>query len=352
MRDAGVAIGSNIEEYGDAQDYLAIVRRRADNGEIPAYYYPLPIGVLDDVQSLVNPALLRKLNNKHAFAEHVGPDCWPPRQILVSPSSEAILSLSLPIVLKVATDALNAGGEGVMVCRKKTHLERAAKRFVNVPKLIAEQYVDADGNWATQCAVAPDGTVEYLGATQQVTMRSGVFAGNLYESKRNVPDGVAALARATAEVGAALGFRGICGFDILNRGGRSYLIDPNFRPTWSTAFAFQSRQRMDERKEYCARCVVTRMPASLDRFLARCRKGLDAGWLVPLTTFDPVRGGFEGDNSLIIFMILGHDRRQVEAREGRLRRMGAEFTAMRDVSAKTTVGKILRKASRDFWRIR
>jgi hypothetical protein len=353
MVDAGLSITAEVEEYGDEEEYLAAVRRRAGEGEVPAYYFPNPHGVLTDVAPLVDNTVHRLLNNKGAFGEYVDASLIPPRRVLRSPDVHTIRRLPLPVVLKVATDEPNGGGKGVLVCEKKRHLERAAKQFAGVSTLLAEHFLDAAENWAVQCAVARDGSVHIEGATRQVTGRSGIFAGNFKDRRQHPPDSVLDVAGAAAKAGARLGYRGICGFDLLvDRTGKAFLIDPNFRPTWSTPFLFHCDRLLVERGGDCARFVICRRPGGLDRFLACCRKNFDAGWLIPIATFDPHYGGLGNDNSLIVMMVIGRDRREIEMREKQLLRMGVAFTSMREAGLKATVPKLLNKLNRRLWRAR
>ena len=353
MADAGLTIEAEVEEYRGEAEYFAAVRRRARDGEVPAYYYPNPPGVLADVAPFVDNALHRLLNNKGAFGPHVDASLMPPRRVLHNPGADEIRGLPLPVVLKVATDEPNGGGRGVLVCEKKRHLDRAAKQFAGVSTLLAEDFLDAAENWAVQCAVARDGTVQIEGASRQVTSRSGIFAGSFKDRHQRPPDSALKVAEIAAKAGADLGYRGLCGFDLLvDRTGRAVLIDPNFRPTWSSPFLFHCDQMLDGRRGDCARFLTARWPGRLDRFLAVCRKGIDAGWLIPVCTSDPRYGDLDASDAVVIMMVIGSDRREIESRERQLLRTGLAFTSMREAALKATLPKLLNKVNRRIWRAR
>ncbi len=351
MADAGLGIAANIEQYSDEIGYVSAVRRRVETGETAAFCYPNPSGILSDVSALVDIDLHRALNNKGMFSNHFDPSLMPKRRLLDCHSRQSIGTLSVPVVIKAATDETSSGGKDVLVCENVRHLKRAARRFAQVPSLIAEDYVKAKENWAAQCAVLPDGSVEVEGATEQITSRSGIYSGNFFETAHRVPEGVLAVSKAAASAGSKLGYRGLCGFDILvDEGGKAYLIDPNFRPTWSTPFLFQCQRQLLERGGLCARFVHCTMPRSLDAFLSCCRPGFDSGWLLPLATFDPRFGHAGGEDARILVMILGQDRQHIEDRELKLRRMGAEFTSLREAKLNSGIPRVLNTISRRIWR--
>ncbi|WP_457936055.1 hypothetical protein [Mesorhizobium sp. 10J20-29] len=351
MQDAGLVIAPNVEEYGDEASYAAAVRRRAATGETPAHYYPNPPGILSDLSPLVDDKILRELNNKGAFARHIDPSMMPSRRIVENPSEDEIANLPFPIVVKAATDEPNGAGQQVLVCENERHIKRAASRFSGTPYLVLEDYVDAQENWAVQCAIMPDGSVEIEGGTLQITSRSGIYAGNLFDMAKKVPSRALAVARAAAEAGAKAGYRGICGFDILvTRAEEAFLVDPNFRPTWSTPFLFHCQSLLVSRGMRCARFVNCAMPQRLDKFLSFCRPGFEAGWLLPVATYDPEFGNISGEDSRMLVMILGGDRLEIETLEKKLRRMGAEFTSLSDARLNAPLPKLLNKLSRRFWR--
>ena len=327
MERSGVRIGSAIEVYGSPDDYRLAIERRRRHGETVAYVHCPEGGRPDDAPMLVGSERLRFLNDKRNIAQLAGAENAPARRLvdLTDPADRA--TLKCPIVLKVATDGPSAGGLDVAICRGRRHLERALSRFSHAGTAIAESLVDAVQNWCIQYAVLPDGAVRDVGASEQVCLRNGVHAGNLLAADRSPPPEAMSLGRAIAAEGSRLGFRGVCGFDILiDRGGKPLAIDLNFRPVSSTAFVHEMlRRRAGSGVGGLARLAFCRSDCRLETMIERCEPGLRDGWLVPLATFDPEHGGLGTGPARLRVAILADDRRMLHRREAALAAKGIEF---------------------------
>lgn len=327
MERCGVEIGSAIEVYETPQDYELAIDRRLRRGESTAYVYCPAGGQPDRIPSLVGAESLRFLNNKRNVARLAGSENVPTRRAVDLRSAHDRDALTTPIVLKIATNETSSGGLDVALCRRRRHLRRAIARFASAETAIAESLVDATQNWCLQYAVLPDGEVREMGASEQVCMRNGVHAGNLLDLDRSPPDSAVSLGRAIAMEGGRLGFRGVCGFDILvDRQEKPYAIDLNFRPVSSTAFVSEmTRRKARMGSGRVARLAFGRYDGALDRMIRRCGDGLDEGWLLPLATFDPDHGGLGSGPARMRLAILADDRRTLHRREAMLAARGIDF---------------------------
>lgn len=327
MERCGVGIGTAIEVYGTPGDYDLAVERRQRRGETAAFVHCPASGRSSRAPTLVEAERLRYLNDKRNVARLAGAENVPARRLvdLTDPAERA--ALKVPIVLKAATDEPGAGGADVAICHGRRHLRRALSRFSGVEKAIAESYVDAAQNWCLQYAVLPDGAVRDMGASEQVCMRNGVHAGNLLVADRSPPPAAVSLGLAIAAEGSRLGFRGVCGFDILvDRGGKPYAIDLNFRPVSSTAFVHETlRRKTGSGAGHLARLAFCQSDCSLPTMIERCAPGLRDGWLVLLATFDPEHGGLGAGPARLRVAILADDRRTLRRREAALAASGIEF---------------------------
>lgn len=327
MERCGVRIGSAIEVYGTPDDYRLAIERRQRRGETVAYVHG-PAGGRDHRGPiLVEADRLRSLNDKRNVARLAGAENVPPRRLVALGDAADRMGLRPPIVLKVAADTPGAGGTDVAICRRRRHLDRALTRFSGAETAVAESFVDAAQNWCLQYAVLPDGTVRDGGSSEQVCLRNGVHAGNLLVSGRSPPPEALALGRAIAAEGSKLGFRGLCGFDMLvDGGGKPFAIDLNFRPVSSTAFVHEVlRRRNGPDAGPVARLAFCSADVPLATMIERCDPGFRDGWLVPLATFDPEHGGLGRGFARMRVAILAEDRRTLHRHEAALAARGIDF---------------------------
>ena len=327
MERCGVEIGAAIEVYETLRDYELAIDRRLRRGERIAYVHFPASGRPDRAPALVGSEPLRFLNNKSNVARLAGSENVPARRAVDLSNPDDRGALTTPIVLKIASNETSSGGLDIALCLRRRHLRRALARFAGAKTAIAESFVDAARNWCVQYGVLPDGEVREMGASEQVCLRNGVHAGNLLDLDRSPPAAAVSLGRAIAMEGSRLGFRGVCGFDILvDRQERPYAIDLNFRPVSSTAFVYEMmRRKARSGAGRLARLAFCRYDGALDRLIRRCGDGLDEGWLLPLATFDPDHGGLGSGPARMRLAILADDRRTLHRREALLASRGIDF---------------------------
>lgn len=328
MRDAGLRVASQVHPYADRNDYPATVARLVSEGLRPImpYWNPGDIGAAGE--PLVAPDLHCLLNNK-AKMDQLVPEAGLPRRRSIGTgdiAAAAIRHEPLPFVVKVATDLPNAGGVDVAIVRKDRHRRRAIRQFGSDTSLIVEAYLEIAHNHCVQYAVLPDGSVEYLGSSAQVCMRNGVHVGNIVDPAKPVATAAIALGRSIAERGAALGFRGIAGFDIVTTTtGETLALDLNFRLVSSTAQVLLHEELSNERNLPLSRLVFCRFDGELGEMMRRCAGGIRSGWLAPLATFDPLYGQLGQGQSRARMLVFGKSLPELEARLEELEVLGVEI---------------------------
>ncbi|MDA4848003.1 hypothetical protein [Hoeflea poritis] len=329
MDRCGVEVGSAIETYETPSQYRDALLKRIREGQTAAYVYPSG-GKGTDGGALVDDQCLEFLNNKQNIAQLAGSGNVPQRTLIDNGNRGQLDSLTVPIALKIATDEPNAGGFDVAICRRRRHLDRALVRFRQAQTLIAEELIDEVRNWCVQFAVMADGSVCELGATEQVCMSGGIHAGNLYRADTSPAENVTSIGRSIAQAGSKLGFRGLCGFDILvDRLGKAYVIDLNFRPVSSTAFIYEATRRNNINKgARIARLAFCRSEGTLAQMIRHCDHGFREGWAVPLATFEPRRGGFDSETARMRLMIIAEDHKTLRKREQSLKACEIDFVRL------------------------
>lgn len=332
MAACGVSIARNTETYLTAPHYEARVRERMGLGQTAAFSYSQNDDDLMDRPVLVSNDLLQFLNNKGNIATLADRKNVVERFSANQHIANDFKDLQVPIVLKVATNAPNTGGAAVYVCRKRRHLKRTAAHFLDATDIIAEQYIDAVGNWCIQFAVLADGTVLYGGASQQICFANGIHAGSLIEAGQEPPAIAVDAARNAVCAGAQRGFIGACGVDVLlDRTGAAFVVDLNFRPVSSTAFVHDYTRRFGKGRAGTARLAFCQYDGALARFLDICRDGFEEGWLVPLATFDPDYGNLGPGPSRIRMMIVADNMDRLMHRERDLSNRNIQFDTIADV---------------------
>lgn len=326
MRDAGLKPTPNLVPYRTRDEYLDRVKALSASGKKGFSVYRVPPEVLPVAASLVDPELVGFLNNKANLAELLPQDGVVGRETM---SGEAFArrapGMTMPFVAKVATDEANGGGRDVVLCTKRRYVRRAIERFKTAPLVVVEQFVNAVRNDSFQFAVLPDGSVAGYPPTLQIANYRGVHTSNVLDQSDPPLDSALRAARAAAEKGASLGYRGICGFDVLtDAGGRSYAIDLNYRICASTGMALLAEELVAARKLPVAQLVTAYFGGSLEAFARIAGAYISAGRLVPLSSFDAQLAG-EGAGCELTLLLFADERGALEPQMREMSRLGVGF---------------------------
>jgi len=153
--------------------------------------------------------------------------------------------LPLPCVIKVSS---SSSGDGVRICRTAAEIQEAKTEYASiVGTIIVEQCISVVRNFGIQFGIpyASEKEIEIIGVSEQLTTPAGEFIGGVIDPLRLFPeiDGInRLLLQYVLPTVRSMGWYGIGGFDVLiDKRGRFFIGDPNFRMTGMTAFLCQAR---------------------------------------------------------------------------------------------------------------
>lgn len=153
--------------------------------------------------------------------------------------------IPVPCVVKVASSCC---GYGVRICHTREQLNAAREEYRFIKSLIlVQEYLDVARNFSVQFGIPhdEDAPVEIIGISEQLTTPEGEFIGGIVDPQRLLPqvDGVNDLLLWTVLPGIRdNGWYGVGGFDVLvDRRGRFFITDPNFRMTGMTPYLCAAR---------------------------------------------------------------------------------------------------------------
>lgn len=167
------------------------------------------------------PARLGDYRNGADFAKHVG-------------------TFPLPFVVKASA---SSSGDGVYLCNTESDRRSAVARLQNLTMpIIVEQLIDTAKNYAIHFGIPADRSkpVDILGINEQLTTPGGSFVGGVVRST-DIPHELQQVVNRLQQQALPrvrnMGWYGIGGIDVLiDRQGRAYCIDANFRMTGMSAF--------------------------------------------------------------------------------------------------------------------
>ena len=196
----------------------------------------------------IHPELTIFLNDKKNLPTYVPQEYLPERYGEYASGRAFSTSqdhLPVPCVVKVSS---SSSGDGVRLCRTAGQLEKAKKEYAFVSgSIIVEQFIKVDQNFGIQfgipCHRCKD--VEIIGVSEQLTSPEGEFIGGIIDPQRLFAeiDGInrLLLERVLPSV-REMGWYGVGGFDVLiDKDGKFYMEDPNFRMTGMTPYLCEAR---------------------------------------------------------------------------------------------------------------
>lgn len=196
----------------------------------------------------IDPELTILLNDKKNLPAYVPQEYLPERYgEYASGSAFAATSDKIPVpcVVKVSS---SSSGDGVRLCRTAAQFEKAKKEYASVSgSIIVEQFIKVAQNFGIQIGIPSDKrkSVEIIGVSEQLTTPEGEFIGGIIDPLRLFPeiDGINRLLldRVLPTV-REMGWYGVGGFDVLiDKDGKFYIEDPNFRMTGMTPYLCEAR---------------------------------------------------------------------------------------------------------------
>lgn len=237
LTDAGFTLPVETFAYRDETHRVALTRELAAQGYRMVVDHVYPADELAAVTYWIDPALLRRLNNKGALAEFVPAAFTPDRQVVDYGELADILDRHrAPVMLKAATDESSGGGVDTAVYRPGEAVGPLLDRFAGCDQVVIETRLAIRSNLCLNYAIARQGEVHYLGCSRQVTgADGGRFLGNQLEAGLEPPSALHRAATDVIEHARRLGYYGFAGIDAaITDDGELFIYDLNFRANAST----------------------------------------------------------------------------------------------------------------------
>jgi hypothetical protein len=318
LREAGLAPASCRHVYSGEDDYRRKLRELSSDHKLVLQHVHPPEEV-DPEAYWIPRELLAFLNNKANLADLV-PSGQVPRRTIVAPErlKEVVGAFGLPSVTKAASDLSSGSGLDVVLCRIPADVLHAEERFACCERVVVEEFLCMERNLCVQFFASVDGSIRYLGSTEQVVDGQGNYLGNWVDAASGVPAEVVELGETIMAKAAAMGYRGVAGFDtaVLPGGGLA-VFDLNFRLNGSTA-ALMLFSGVSQREAQTARFRPFRSHLALGPTLRVLRRAIRDGELVPLSFYNPFAGPVPGRPPSLSGMLFGSSRNEVRKKEARL----------------------------------
>lgn len=274
--------------YDGEDAYLALLAG-CEPGTV-VFQHAHPPELADLGLSCIPHSVLTALNDKSSLAA-LAPASATPRRQTISMAGRAAAQLwaelPVPVVLKVPSQHSLNSGEGVRICHDKASLRSAVNDFAKAQFVIAEEFIEIRDNWCVQFACFAGQLVQYLGTAEQIVDRDGRYQGN-WISTPEPPQEAIDLGREIATRGAARGYLGIAGFDIVAAAdGRILVLDLNFRVNGSTAGLLYRESLRDAQGPVEVMFVTLRDSHGWAHACAILTEYVAAGRILPFAGYDP-----------------------------------------------------------------
>jgi hypothetical protein len=320
LADVGLSPPSSMHTYRGEEQALEVTLDLIERGSKVVVQHVYPRDVIPPGAMWIDPELLSYLNNKQNLGRLVAPENVPPRSVCTSASIFGEPPRrSFPFVLKVGSDQSNGSGGAVAICRNDEDLAPAARRFADCPYLIVESFLSIQKNLCLNYAAMSDGSVRYLGHSEQDVGMAGQYLGNWIELGSILPPSLPGIGLKIAEQAALLGYRGIVGIDIavLSEGAIA-VLDLNFRVNGSTPAVLFAESLLENLGPAVMHLRAFTVSDGFEKLIAVSRHAVRRGRLIPLNFFDPVAAGYPGQSARLRGLVVGSSRSDVLAVESQL----------------------------------
>jgi hypothetical protein len=218
----------------------------------------------------------------------------------------------------------------VVLCETPADSKRAEKVFGICTSIVVEEFLHIARNLCLNYAVTPTGEILFLGCAEQICDPDGMYLGNWLGKTLEAPPEAVAVGRQIVRKGFSLGYSGLAGIDMaVLDDGRIMVYDLNFRINGSTTPLLLADSVME---------TFGHPLIKLDRFagvgtyremLAVIYKELGKGKLVPLASYDPEAGGYQGGQPRLTAMLLGETKDEIDKYKRELEAPGLLGTSYR-----------------------
>lgn len=197
------------------------------------YITSFPFETMGAAQQVIDPETLYHLHSKEAIAD------------ISCPQAEVYNEVQFPCIIKLSH---GYAGLGNFFVRNEADLQKAQKQineqWPDAPIVINELLTDIIGDYGVQFYLDKQGSITWLGFTQQVFNENGRWSGGVFNAdiQDNLYDDFIKIARPVAQYLHKNGYFGVVGIDVLeNNNNEFFLVDLNPRLTGITPFLIASR---------------------------------------------------------------------------------------------------------------
>lgn len=202
----------------------------------------------------ISPELVITLNDKINRTKYVPAEYLPKQFHVYSNGVEAAADtcdFPFPCVFKVTS---SSSGDGVRICRTLEDLEKAKAAFKHIQgTIIIEEYIETQMNLGIQFGIPHDANqpIEVIGYNEQLTSDQGDYLGGIVHPSKTLPELdqiYAVLKNDILPTVRQMGWYGVGGIDVLvNKEGKFYFIDPNFRMTAAFTYVYLTKNKKVDR---------------------------------------------------------------------------------------------------------
>jgi hypothetical protein len=325
LERAGLPVCKDVRTYKGQEEYLSLLAGAAADGERLALQHRHPEGDVDTGLYWTNPDLLSLLNNKGNLALLVDSEYVPERFLI--PSNEAeewLIRNPGPWVIKAATDWSTGGGYDVLFQGEGEPIpvEEVRRFTASCDVLVVERMLNLVTNWCFHFSIDSADMSSLVGVTEQVVSRRGTFHGGwLGNGVPTPPSDLIDACQRVVERAAARGFRGFCGIDAaITSTGNVKIYDLNFRLNGTTpALLALSRRAASSDTSMCGLYRSWSFPGALPQAIEAITRSAGQTDFLPIATYDPNCVARTNLPSTVYGVVLGENRREVNAVLARLR---------------------------------
>ncbi|MDW7674706.1 MAG: ATP-grasp domain-containing protein [Bacillota bacterium] len=313
IEKGNLPIAPTLHTYRAETDYRNILNKFINEDKKLVFTHIHPPKEVKRNAYWINPQLVGFLNNKSSL-EKLVPQGHAPRRIIIPPPKieEASLSFRFPMVVKAATDEPNGGGYDVSICYNINDIEKAKNHFIACKEVIVEEYLDIAENYCVQFAKTFLGQIVYLGTTEQIINKSGLYLGNWIIKNKKLPNEVVDLGRSIMETASRLGYMGIAGFDIVvTNDNRVLAIDLNFRINGSTAALLLHQSILQNTPFSVLLFRSWKTSANWEKFIYLTNMAIDNLRLIPLAIYNPKSSPYPNAAPLLSGILIGSSKEEL-----------------------------------------
>lgn len=276
-------IPKTILRYNDKKNYEDLLASLISKGEKFILQYPHTKEKIISDSSHIDPSIILYLSDKANLTKLVD-EAHVPRNF----SQNSNENIRFPCVLKAMDGKPTAGGYGVRICQNRNDYEKALNYFGDSQYFI-EQYIHSVENICLQFFCDINGTITYLGATDQIIDSTGTHKGNIIRQERLVDDKIIEQGYSIMLKAYHWGYYGYAGFDVLiNVERHFYFIDLNFRLNASTtALLLKDYVKETFGKRNSLLGTFSFEKKSYQELLQHIRVNIDNKNFIPLSIWNP-----------------------------------------------------------------